>query len=199
MHPNYAALQKGFWKSRINSMDEIIAALTDKAFAAYKKKNFLAARDNFLECIQILEEKNETLQAAEMRNNLSVVLLELKKPEEALAILQGTDLVFADANDKKRQAMALGNIASSQQALGNQAEALSTFELSADIFKEIHEKELRAITLKKISDLQFKTGKQYQALASLDASYNQHQKKTFKEFILKGFLGTIINKLIHKS
>lgn len=180
-------------------MNQQAAALKDKAFAAYQKKDFKAAAQTFVECIALLDESQDHLMAAEMRNNLSVVLLELKKPEEALAALKDTDQVFANANDKKRQAMALGNTAAALQALGKLPEALSTYEASADLFKEIDEKEMRAVTLKKISDLQLKTGKQFQALASLEAAYDQNEQKSAKEKVLKGFLGSLINKITHRS
>jgi len=180
-------------------MDEQATALKDQAFDAYKKKNFKAAAQAFTECVRLLDEAQDTLLAAEMRNNLSVVFLELKKPEESLAVLKGTDQVFAEAKDQKRQAMALGNTAAALQALGNFTEALSTYEASADLFKEIDEKEMRALTLKKISDLQLKTGKQFQALASLEASYDQNEQKSTKEKVLKGFLGSLINKITHRT
>lgn len=180
-------------------MNEQASTLKDQAFAAYKNKNFKAAAQAFTECIAILDESEDPLSAAEMRNNLSVVLLELKKPEESLALLKDTDKIFADANDPKRQAMALGNIAAALQAAGKLPEALSTYESSADLFKEIDEKEMRALTLKKISDLQLKTGKQFQALASLEASYDQNEEKSTKDKVLKGFLGSLINKITHRS
>jgi tetratricopeptide (TPR) repeat protein len=180
-------------------MDSQAAALKDQAFDAYKKKDFKTAAQAFTESIALLDEAQDLLSAAEMRNNLSVVLLELKKPEEALSILQDTDQIFANAGDQKRQAMALGNMAAALQASGKLPEALSTYEKSADLFKEVNEKEMRAITLKKISDLQLKTGKQFQALASLEASYDQTEEKSAKEKVLKGFLGTLINKVTHRS
>ncbi|KAF0111594.1 MAG: hypothetical protein FD147_775 [Chloroflexi bacterium] len=179
-------------------MDQTLASVSEKSFNAYKKKNFLVANEGFRECLTLLEQQNDTLGAAEMRNNISVVLLELEKPEEALAIIRGTDLVFAANGEKKRQAMALGNIAAALQALGNLAEALPIYEESAELFKETNDNELRAITLKKISDLQLRTGKQYQALASLEASYDQKEKKSLKEKILKDFLGTIIRKITRR-
>jgi tetratricopeptide (TPR) repeat protein len=199
MQQNYAALLKAFWRSLINLMDQQSALLKDKGFEAYKKKDFKAASEAFAACISQLDEAQDVLSAAEMRNNLSVVLLELKKPEEALEVLHDTAQIFADAKDQKRQAMALGNTAAALQALGKFHEALSTFEASADLFKETDEKEMRALTLKKISDLQMKTGKRYQALASLEASYNQNEKKTVKDKVLKGVLGSLINKITHRS
>jgi tetratricopeptide (TPR) repeat protein len=199
MLPNFAALPKVYWRSLTSPMNENIAALKDQAFEAYKRKQFPAASGYFERCVQLLDEEEDLLSAAEMRNNLSVVLLELKNPEKSLAVVQGTDQIFAEHNDKKRHAMALGNIASALQALKRLPEALISFEQSAEIFKEIDEKELRSITLKKISDLQLKTGKQFQALASLEASYDQNEKKTVKDKVLKGFLNNLINKITHKS
>ena len=180
-------------------MDQQVTTLKDQAFEAYKKKNFKAAAQAFFECISLLDEAQDHLAAAEMRNNLSVVLLELKKPEESLAILKDTDLLFASAGDQKRQAMALGNTAAALQALGRLPEALATYEASSELFKEVNEKEMRALTLKKISDLQLKTGKQFQALASLDAAYDQNEEKSAKEKVLKNFLGSLINKITHRS
>ncbi len=180
-------------------MDETIINLKDRAFESYKKKDFQSASELFEQCVRLLDEKKDLLAAAEMRNNLSVVLLELKQPQKALDALQGTAPAFAEANDKKRQAMSLGNIATALQALGKLDEALTTFEQSAELFKEINEKEMRAITLKKISDLQLKTGRQFQALASLDAAYDQKEKRNLKERILKGFLGDVIKKITHKT
>ncbi len=120
-------------------------------------------------------------------------------PDEALATLKDTDLEFEKIGDKKRQAMALGNMASTLQALNKNTEALAFFESSSELFKEIHETELRAITLQKIADLQLKTGKHYQALASLEASYDQTDKKTLKERVMKGFLGDMIKKITRRN
>jgi len=180
-------------------MNSEISTLKDQAFDAYQKKKFKDAARIFVECIRLLEEEKDFVSAAEMRNNLSVVLLELKMPEEALSTLKDTDLEFEKAGDKKRQAMALGNMASALQALNKNEEALVFFESSSELFKEIHETELRAITLQKIADLQLKTGKHYQALASLEASYDQNAEKSLKERVMKGFLGDLINKITHRN
>ena len=180
-------------------MDEKASSLSDKAFAAYRKKDFTTASEVFSECIHLLDDQQDALAAAEMRNNLSVVLLELKKAHESLKMVEGTDLVFAAAGDIRRQAMALGNIGTAQQALGLLSEALTSFEQSAELFKQTNEKEMRSITLKKIADLQLKTGKQFQALASLDASYDQQEKKSLKKRILQSFLGTLIKKITRRS
>ena len=180
-------------------MNSEISALKDQAFEAYQKKKFKDAARIFVDCIRLLEDEKDFVTAAEMRNNLSVVLLELKMPEEALSTLKDTDLEFEKVGDIKRQAMALGNMAAALQALNKNEEALAFFESSSELFKEIHETELRAITLQKIADLQLKTGKQYQALASLEASYDQTANKSVKERVMKGFLGDLIKKITRRN
>lgn len=169
------------------------------AFSAYKKKDFLKAAALFRECVDSYDVANDAVNAAEMRNNLSVVLLELKDAEQSLQVLAGTDLVFENAGDVRRQGMALGNMASATQALGRNEEALVLFERSAEIFKISGDKEMRSVTLKKIADLQLKTKKQFQAMASLQAAYDQKETPTLKENVLKGFLASVINKVTRRS
>jgi tetratricopeptide (TPR) repeat protein len=198
MLENFAVLQKVYWKSRINPMDKTISLIAETAMNAFNNRDYKTAADKFRKCLELLGNQDAPLDKAEIQNNLSVVLLELKDPQAAYSIAEGTDIVFAESGDKKRQAMALGNLASALQAQGKNAEALELFERSSDIFKEAGEKQLRAITLKKISDLQLKTGKHYQALASLDASYDQKDEKSVKEKVLKGVLGNVMRKLTRK-
>ncbi|MCX6054002.1 MAG: tetratricopeptide repeat protein [Chloroflexi bacterium] len=176
-------------------MDNLIAARSEKAKKAFENNDFSAAAEGFQECLTLLEIQKDTINAAEMRNNLSVVLLELKKPDEALSMVQGTAQFFFESGDRQKQAMALGNQAAALQALGKLAESLSLYETSAEVFNEIHNQKMRVIILKKISDLQLRTGKQYQALASLEASYDNQEQKTIRQKVLKGFLRNIIQKL----
>lgn len=99
------------------------------------------------------------LLAAEMRNNRSVALLKAGKPEGALEAAQGTEQVFAGAGDKKRQAMAIGNVAAALEELGRSDEALAEFERSAAIFAEIGEGDLRATVLKAVAAIQLRRGR----------------------------------------
>ncbi len=180
-------------------MDDKTSTSIANAFSAYKKKDFKTAANLFRDCVEDYDRVNDAVNAAEMRNNLSVVLLELKDPEQALQVLNGTELVFEKAGDLRRQAMALGNIATATQALGGDEEALALFERSSEIFKISGDKEMRAVTLKKIADLQLKTKKQFQAMASLQAAYDQKETPTVKDNVLKGFLSSLINKITRRS
>ena len=175
-------------------MEDTYEQISAKAFKAYGKKDYIAACEGFQKCLDLLGESVAEKDIAEMRNNISVVLIDLHKPQEAYDTAIGTEITFGQLGDKKSQAMAFANIGTALQSLGRKEEALTNFEASSALFKEVGEKLMRATVLKKISDLQLTTGKPYQAVASMQAAYDQKEKKTLKDKILGGTLGEIIRK-----
>ena len=177
-------------------MSDELTKISNQAFKDYRKKNYLAARDGFKQCVDLLSLEGSEKDLAEMKNNLSVALIDLKEAQQALDVVIGTDEIFKKLDDKKSQAMALANIGTALQALGKKEEALTKFEASSALFREVGEKFMRATILKKISDLQLTTGKPLQAIASMQASYDQKEKKTFKEKILGSALGQIFRKCV---
>jgi len=175
-------------------MEDTYEQLSAKAFNAYRKKDYSAAYEGFLQCMALLGETGSEKDNAEMRNNISVVLIDLHKPQEAYDIVIGTEQIFEKLGDKKSQAMAFANIGTALTLLNRKEEALTFFESSSDLFQEVGEKMMRATVLKKISDLQITTGKPFQAVASMQAAYDQKEKKSLKDKILGGTLGEIIRK-----
>ena len=175
-------------------MEDTYEQLSAKAFKAYGKKDYPAAYEGFLKCLELLGESGSEKDTAEMRNNISVVLIDLHKPQEAYDTAIGTEQIFEKIGDKKSQAMAFANIGTALAALNRKEEALTLFESSSYLFKEVGEKLMRATVLKKISDLQLTTGKPFQAVASMQAAYDQKEKKSLKDKILGGTLGEIIRK-----
>ena len=177
-------------------MNDELTRLSSQAFKDFQKKRYLEARDGFQACLNILAIEGPENDLAEMKNNLSVTLIELHDFQMAFDIVDGTAEIFEKLGDKKSQAMALANTGTALQALGRKEEALAAFEKSSTLFKESGEKLLRATVLKKISDLQLTTGKPFQAIASMQASYDQKDSKSFKEKILGTALGQIFRKFI---
>jgi tetratricopeptide (TPR) repeat protein len=177
-------------------IDPDLSKISAQAFKDFHKKKYLDASNGFRTCIDLLLNGGAEKDLAEMKNNLSVALIELHEPQQAYDVVFETEEVFERLGDKKSQAMALANIGTALQALGRKEEALASFERSSDLFKETGEKLLRATILKKISDLQLTTGKPLQAIASMQASYDQKESKSFKEKILGTALGQIFRKFI---
>lgn len=175
-------------------MEDTYDQISAKAFKAYGKKDYTTSFEGFTKCLELLGESGSEKDKAEMRNNISVVLIDLHKPQEAYDMVIGTELIFEQLGDKKSQAMAFANIGTALVALNRKEEALTFFESSSDVFKEVGEKLMRATVLKKISDLQLTTGKPFQAVASMQAAYDQKENKSLKDKILGGTLGEIIRK-----
>ena len=193
---NCAPSRKTCWRLHTDQMTENIENLKQQSIKEYNRRKYDAAIEGFRTCLQIYENQGDELLVAEMRNNLSVALLGKKAAQEAYDIVKGTDEVFQKVADLKRQGMALANTAAALEALDRKEEALALYERTLGIFKEAGEKELRVNILRRISDLQLKTKRGFQAIASMEAAYDQGEKPSLKNSVLKTTLAAIRKKFI---
>jgi tetratricopeptide (TPR) repeat protein len=142
---------------------------------------FRSAYDGFLEA-------QDPVNVAQTANNLSVVLLKLDKPEEALAIVKGTPETFLEAGDKKAAAMAYGNIASALEACGELDEAESALRKAAEGFRSINDKEHLLYTQRALSQLQLRQGRTFEALGSMQSGLEDQKKLGLRYRILRRLL-----------
>jgi hypothetical protein len=92
-------------------MPEInVATLNAQARQAYDGEEFLEAAELFCQAAELLQ-NDQPLEAGEALNNASVAYLRANKPQEALEKASGTEKLFHDAGDTRREAMAYGNLA----------------------------------------------------------------------------------------
>ncbi len=131
---------------------------------------------------------NDSLNAAESKNNLSVALLKLGKNQAALDAALGTDQVFANAGDIKRQAMAVGNQASALEALKRWDEALDTYQRSADLFAQAGEGDLRSMVLKSAAAIKLRRGKVTDSAVKMIGSLEAKDKPSIFERLLRWLL-----------
>jgi tetratricopeptide (TPR) repeat protein len=162
--------------------------LDEEGKAAYSRKDFSAAARAFQAASQGYASSGDDLSSAEMLNNASVALLRAGDAEGALQAVGTTPEVFAQANDLRRQGMALGNQGAALDALKRYDEAIDAYERSAEVFKQVGAEDLRANVLKSLSALQLRTGRQMQALASMQAGLDQIEKPTPQQSLLKRLL-----------
>jgi len=155
---------------------------------AYQAGRYPDAAAAFLQAARAFTTAGLKLDAAEASNNASVALLKAGDAAGALRSAEGTDQVFAEANDRSRQGMAVANQAAALEDLGQLDEALNRYTSSAELLKQSGDKELRAIVLKSISGLQIRTGKQLQALASMDAALDNQKHLSLRERLLQKLL-----------
>lgn len=131
---------------------------------------------------------SDEVNAAEMKNNLSVALLQMGQARRALHAALGTEQIFERAHDLKRQAMALGNQAAALEALGRFDEALAAYERSAQLFTQAGEGDLRAMVLKSAAAIKLKRGKVAESAFKMIGSLEAKEKPSIFERVLKFFL-----------
>jgi tetratricopeptide (TPR) repeat protein len=158
---------------------------------AFAEKRFDEAAELFRQAAEGYTLGRAGLNAAEMKNNMSVALLQAGKPQEALDAALGTDQIFEGANDKKRRAMALGNQAAALDELKRYDEALEKYELAADLFRQANEGDLRAMVMKSAAAVKLKTGNVTESAFKMMGSLDSKETPGFFERILKFFMKLI--------
>jgi tetratricopeptide (TPR) repeat protein len=117
-----------------------------------------------------------------------VTLLKLRRPQESLAAVDGTDEVFAAAADTRRHGMALNNRAAALQDLNRLDEALAAYERAAQLLGEAGEGELRAISLKAAAAMQLRRGKLMESGLKMLGAMGSTLKPTLLERLLRSIL-----------
>lgn len=168
--------------------DTELKKISEDGKLAFEAGNYESAVGMFENAAKGYASLNDRLNEAEMKNNLSVTLLKLGKAQEAFDAATGTDEVFAQANDLKRQGMAVGNQASALEALKRFDEALAAYEKSAEIFADAHEGDLRSMVLKSAAGIKLKRGKVTDSAIKMIGSLEAKEKPSIFDRILKFFI-----------
>lgn len=179
-------------------MDDKIKSLSEESIRKFQKKQYADAIEGFRACIVELEKSGDPLELAEMKNNLCVALTYKGDPQAALDAAAGTDAIFANAGDQRRQGMSLANQGAAFEGLKQYEKAIDSYEKARDCLSACGEKKLLSITLRSLADLQLKTGKQFQAVASLQSAYQQNPDGKSSDKFFSGALKQMIHKITGK-
>jgi tetratricopeptide (TPR) repeat protein len=171
-------------------MNEMLSPqlLAAEGQTAYKRGDYLAAANTFEAASASYKSAGDHLSAAEMANNRSVALLQAGDAQLSLDAVLGTDEIFAEAGDVRRQAMALGNQAAALEALRRLDEAIDAYERSAELLSQIEDRETRVSVMQALSALQLRRGRQLEALATMQAGLNGVKHPTPKQRMLRRLL-----------
>ena len=164
---------------------QLLVAQGKQAFAA---KNFDQAASFFAEAASAYEALDDALNTAETRNNLSVALLQAGKAKEAHESAAGTEEIFAQAGDVKRQAMAFGNQAAALEALKKLDQALEAYDQSAALFAEAGESEMRSMVLQSAAAIKLRSGKIADSAFSMIGSVGSTKKPNLLQRFLRFLL-----------
>ena len=162
--------------------------LVDQGKQSFAAGEYDQAASFFTEAASAYEVLEDALNAAEAKNNLSVALLQAGKGQAAFDAVDGTDEVFAQAEDVKRQAMALGNQAAALERLKKFDQALEKYERSAALFAEAGESEMRSIVLQSAAAIKLKRGKVMDSAFSMIGSVESAQKPNLLQRFLRFLL-----------
>jgi tetratricopeptide (TPR) repeat protein len=159
--------------------------LADEGKQTYEKGNFLAAADLFLQAAQAYAAVQDELNAAEMKNNQSVALLQAGKAKEALQATEGTEQVFEKAGDVKRQGIAVSNRAAALEGLKQWKEALAEYDRAASLFEQVGEGDMHSIVRKAAAGVNLKRGHLSDSQMDVYDSLRLVKKPTLLQRIMK--------------
>jgi tetratricopeptide (TPR) repeat protein len=162
--------------------------LAEQGKRAFRNKKFDEAAELFNQAAEGYTLDRASLMAAEMRNNVSVALLQAGKAQESLDAALDTDRIFAEAEDIKRQGMALGNQAAALEALNRYDEAIEKYDLAAQLFSQAGEGDLRSLVMKSSAAIKLKTGKVTDSAFKMMGSLEAKDHPSLFERILRFFL-----------
>lgn len=154
----------------------------------YAAGDYLEAAGSFAAAARAYREVQEPLEAAELENNRCVSLLQIGRGEEALEAVRGTEEVFREAGDLKRQAVALANLGAALEETGDKAGAADHYTRSADLLEELGEDELHLQVRKSLSALQLKNRDTLGALVSMRRGLEGEGRRGPVQRILKKLL-----------
>jgi tetratricopeptide (TPR) repeat protein len=171
--------------------------LVNEGKSLYQAKQYLSAAEAFQKAAEAYEALAEALLAAEMRNNQCVSLLQAKKPQQALEVVQGTSKIFLDAGEITKAGMALANQATALSDLGEIGSALESYLAAGELFKSVEEGELYLETMQTVSSLKLRSRDVIGAVFSMQRGLEGVEKPTWKQKILKNLL-KVLDKILNK-
>jgi len=163
--------------------------IQDRGVKLFQRKDYEEASRAFAQAQSLYETDGKPDMAAEMQVNIALVHRALSEHQQALEIMQTAVRTFQQMNDRKRMAMALGNLGGVYAVMGDHEQAYSSYRTAADIFDEIGEKKLHGETLVAMGALQVKNGKLGAGAASYEVGLSELDNLSPSQRILKGLIG----------
>ena len=159
--------------------------LAEQGKQEYEQGAYLAAADLFLKAAQTYASAKDELNAAEMKNNQSVALLQAGKAKDALQATDGTEEIFQRAGDIKRQGVAVSNRAAALEGMRKWKEALDEYDRAASLFEQIGEGDMHSIVRKAAANINLKRGRIVDSQMDVYDSLRLVEKPTLTQRFMK--------------
>ena len=159
--------------------------LAEQGKKEYEQQKYLTAADLFSQAAQAYASSQDELNAAEMKNNQSVALLQAGKSKEALQATEGTEEIFQRAGDIKRQGIAVSNRAAALEGLRKWQEALAEYDRAASLFEQAGEGNMHSIVRKAAANINLKRGRIVDSQMDVYDSLRLVEKPTLTQRLMK--------------
>jgi tetratricopeptide (TPR) repeat protein len=159
--------------------------LAEQGKREYGKAEYAAAADLFSQAAQAYAALQDWLNAAEMKNNQSVALLQAGRAGEALQATEGTEEIFQKSADIKRQGIAVSNRAAALEGLKKWDEALAEYERAASLLEQAGEGDMHSMVRKAAANLNLKIGRVTDSQMDIYDSLRLVEKPTLTQRIMK--------------
>ncbi len=113
-------------------------------------------------------EHDRPVQAAEMRANRGVALLQQGEAQAAYEVLRDLPAFFAQHDDTRRAGLAWGNLAAALEALGRRDEAVEAYRTAWRLLEEAGDGDAVAYVAQALSRLQLQAKRPLDALVTYD-------------------------------
>jgi tetratricopeptide (TPR) repeat protein len=167
----------------VDSLNSITFA--EKGKIEYEKGNYSVAADLFSQAAQAYASAQDELNAAEMKNNQSVALLQAGKAKDALQATEGTEEIFENAGDLRRQGVAIGNRAAALEGLKKWKDALAEYDRAASLFEQAGAGDMHSVVRKAAANLNLKRGRFTDSQLDVYDSLRLVEKPTLTQRIMK--------------
>ena len=162
--------------------------IVDRAKRTYQAGDYLQAAQEFAEAVSVYASTGDALMSAEMKNNQSVALLLVREAQAALEAIEGTEKIFADSEDFRRQGMALANQATALQTLKRLKDSMEYYQRAGVALEKAGEGDLRADVMQQLSILHLRRFKFYDAIITLQSGLAGVKNPNLKQRLMKKFL-----------
>jgi tetratricopeptide (TPR) repeat protein len=162
--------------------------IADQAKQIYQAGDYMQAAKAFAEAASAYASSGDSPMSAEMKNNQSVALLLSGDAQAALEAVEGTETIFADSKDFRRQGMALANQASALEALKRTKDAIEYYKRAGDALEKADEGDLRVNVMQLLAALYLRHFKLYDAVIALQSGLAGVKNPTAKQRLMKKIL-----------
>jgi len=157
----------------------------EKGKKEYENGNYAAAAELFSQAAQAYKSMRDELNAAEMKNNQSVALLKSGNAKDALQVTEGTEDIFKNTGDLRRQGIAISNRAAALEGLKKWAEALAEYDRAASLFEQVGAGDMHSVVRRAQANLNLKRGRITASQLDVYDSLRLVEKPTLTQRIMK--------------